>query len=433
MGANIAKSAKLEKLVGTYHEEGPRGVARRLRDKSLELAFPHLGPKFIRFKYKPGTPLITDVLLADPELAAPVVAEPRSPGQPLTIAWVIPPVGPGGGGHTTISRVAKQLIADGHKVTFTIYDNSSRQLNSESVTGLRDFYGLDVDMLELHELDTADAVIATSWETAYAVNKVGINPATGLAPHKFYFVQDFEPSFYGIGTEYVLAEQTYRFGFYGVTAGPWLTMRVNEYGMEAEPFQFGVDLDIYRLDPEHAPQRKKQVIFYARPTTERRGFELGLMALTLFHEAHPEYEIITFGQDMSKFELPFPARNLGVITEHQLADLYQESVACLLLSLTNVSLLPLELLAAGCVPVMNDGENNRMVLGETPGILYSGVMPTSLARKLNEAVENPDIESNALAISGAVQGRSWEAGLKQAARIIERRTTGQPPASEMEI
>jgi len=419
------KSAKLEKLIGTYHEEGPRGVARRLRDKTAEIAFPHLGPKYVRFKYKPGNPLIADVLKADPDNQRITPAEPRAIDKKLTIAWVIPPVGPGGGGHTTISRVARRLQADGHNVTFTIYDNASRQFNSEAQPGLKEFYNLDVDMLELDQLHTADAVIATSWETAYAVNTV----ADG--PHKFYFVQDFEPSFYGIGTEYVLAEQTYRFGFYGVTPGPWLVTRLAEYGMDSEPFDFGVDLDIYRLDPNNAPERKKQVLFYARPLTERRGFELGLMALTLFHEAHPEYEIITFGQDLSKFELPFPARNLGILTEAELAQLYQESVACLLLSLTNVSLLPLELLAAGCVPVMNDGENNRMTLKDTPGILYSGVMPTSLARKLNEAVENPDLEANALAISQAVEGRSWDAGLDQAADIIVRRITGQPPAHQI--
>jgi len=74
---------------------------------------------------------------------------------------------------------------------------------------------------------------------------------------------------------------------------------------------------------------------------------------------------------------------------------------------------------------MNDGENNRMVLGDTHGILYSGVMPTALARKLNEAVENSDIDGNAKAISGAVQGRSWDAGLTQAANIIVNRVTGQ--------
>ena len=409
---------KISRLAGTFREEGARGVARRIRDKIAEIFFPHLGPKYPRFQYKPGTPRIVDVLAADPEHPR-VAARPRTPGKPLTIAWVIPPVGPGGGGHTTISRVARQLQNDGHKVLFSVYDNSSRQYNTEAQEGLREHYNLDVDMIPLEELATVDAVIATAWETAYAVNSV----AEG--PHKFYFVQDFEPSFYGIGTENILAEQTYRLGFYGVTAGKWLTAKVAEYGMAADYFDFGVDLDIYRLNPQKAPKRKKQVIFYARPMTERRGFELGLMALTLFHEQHPEYEIITFGQDLSKFALPFPATNLGVITERQLAKLYQESVACLLLSLTNVSLLPLELLAAGCVPVMNDGENNRMVLGETPGILYSkSPLPVDLAAKLSEAVENPDIAANAEFISASVENRSWDKGLEMAKNIIVEKTTG---------
>jgi hypothetical protein len=30
---------------------------------------------------------------------------------------------------------------------------------------------------------------------------------------------DFEPWFYPMGTDYVLAENTYRFNFYGFTAG----------------------------------------------------------------------------------------------------------------------------------------------------------------------------------------------------------------------
>ena len=410
---------KLQRLMGTYREEGPRGVARRVRDKTAEVAFPHLGPKYPRFMYKPGTPRVADVLAADPETHVPDVPLARAGFKPLTIAWVIPPVGPGGGGHTTISRVARQLQSAGHDVRFSVYDNSSRQYNSEAQLGLREHYNLDVEMIPLEDLHTADAVIATAWETAYAINNV----APG--PHKFYFVQDFEPSFYGIGTEHLLAEQTYRFGFYGVTAGKWLTRRVGEYGMDADYFDFGVDLDIYRLDPEHAPERKKQVLFYARPMTERRGFELGLMALTLFHQAHPEYEILTFGQDLSKFRLPFPATNLGVLTEAELAALYKQSVACLLLSLTNVSLLPLELLAAGCVPVMNDGENNRLVLGETPGIIFSAdPMPASLARALGEAADNQDIAGNALAISRSVSGRSWDAGLQRAANIIVERVTG---------
>ena len=61
----------------------------------------------------------------------------------------------------------------------------------------------------------SDAVFATGWETAYPV----FNDAGDA--RKCYFVQDFEPLFYPVGSEYVLAENTYRFNFFGITAGKW--------------------------------------------------------------------------------------------------------------------------------------------------------------------------------------------------------------------
>jgi hypothetical protein len=75
---------------------------------------------------------------------------------------------------------------------------------------------------------------------------------------------------------------------------------------------------------------------------------------------------------------------------------------------------------------MNDGENNRMVLGDTPGIIYSDhPLPISLARSLTQAVLNPDIMGNARFISDQVTGRSWDEGLNQAERIIIEKATGQ--------
>src|SRR5690606_37442928 len=61
-----------------------------------------------------------------------------------------------------------------------------------------------------------DAIFATAWETAYPVF---VDPSTA---RRLYFVQDFEPTFYATGSNSVLAENTYRFGFHGITAGRWL-------------------------------------------------------------------------------------------------------------------------------------------------------------------------------------------------------------------
>ena len=62
----------------------------------------------------------------------------------------------------------------------------------------------------------ADAVFSTAWPTAYA------SRATASEGVRFYQVCDFESMFYPAGSNAVLAEDTYRFGFQGLTLGPWL-------------------------------------------------------------------------------------------------------------------------------------------------------------------------------------------------------------------
>src|SRR5690606_28754726 len=141
-------------------------------------------------------------------------------------------------------------------------------------------FKLDISVKKVTQYKDSDVIIATGWETAYPV----FNLKTRA--HKFYFVQDFEPLFYGYGSKAILAENTYKMGFYGITAGRWLTKKVSEYGMEADYFNFGADLDIYRPAVSEKIKKQKKVVFYARPVTERRAFELGVITLEIFHKKH---------------------------------------------------------------------------------------------------------------------------------------------------
>ena len=191
--------------------------------------------------------------------------------------------------------------------------------------------------------------------------------------------------------------------------------------MKADFFDFGADLDIYR--PRKKEAKKKQICFYGRPVTERRAFEIGVLALAKFHKLHPDYNIVFFGWDVSDFDIPFPYENRGIVDPSELAEIYHESQACLVLSLTNASLLPLELLAAGCVPVMNDGENNRLVIGENPDIVYTLDSPVELARGLDAVVSDPDIESRCIRISKSAESSSWDASYDKFEKIILREVT----------
>ena len=357
---------------------------------------------------------VEDVLQAD-FVGNPYVKPKKISAEKLNIAWVLSPISIGSGGQNTIARFAKSLQKRGHNVMFFIYESFAQQPAQYSHDILKKHFNIDVPCYPIRDYKNhnIDVVFATGWETAYPVFNMKTNA------HKFYFVQDYEPLFYGTGSKSVLAENTYRFGFYGITAGAWLTKQVSEkYGMEADYFDFGADLDIYH--PAENNQKKKQICFYARPVTERRAFEIGIMALTRFHQKHPDYEIVMFGWDISDYDIPFPYTDLGIVSHDKLAEVYQESAACLVLSLTNASLLPLELLASGCIPVMNEGENNRLVVGENENIIYTINSPIELAKGLDYVVSNEDVQGLCNKAADSVSQRSWDLSYEKFERIMMR-------------
>jgi O-antigen biosynthesis protein len=263
------------------------------------------------------------------------------------------------------------------------------------------------------EMQPAHGIFCTSWETAYpAFNST-------LEAKRFYFVQDFEPYFYPVGSLSVLAENTYKFGFYGVTAGGWLAQKLRtDYGMATDSFNFGNDSNLYSL----TNQGPRQEIFcYVRPYTERRGFELAVMALDLFHKQHPDFIINLAGWDVSDYDIPFPYNNLKTLELKELNALYNRCAAGLVISLTNMSLLPLELLGSGVIPVVNDGDNNRLV-SDNPYIAYSANDPRSLASALSAIVSRPDAAAHAKAAADSVQSTTWQQSGETFVAIVERET-----------
>lgn len=320
---------------------------------------------------------------------------------PYTINWVMSPPGRGSGGHQNIFRFIKFLESRGH--TCRVYIYSSR--NPVPVERIKDnlkvgYSQVSATMEYLNgPMDEADAVFATGWETAYPVFN---DPGTA---RKMYFVQDFEPLFYPVGSEYVLAENTYRFGFYGITAGGWLADKLKKnYGMQCSYYDFGAERELYKYSNK---SQRKEVFFYARPVTPRRGFELGIMALDIFHKNHPEYVINLAGWDVSTYKIPFPYNNLKSLSLDQLSDVYNRCSAALVVSLTNMSLLPLELLSCGTIPIVNEGENNRMV-SSNPYIEYAPASPDGLAAALSKVVTKKDLPDYAQKASQSVQGVDWQ-------------------------
>ncbi len=106
-------------------------------------------------------------------------------------------------------------------------------------------------------------------------------------------------------------------------------------------------------------------------------------------------------------KIPFPAITPGVLPTSALGSLYRSCDVALVLSHTNLSLLPLELMACGCAVVSNSGPNTEWVLTDRISRL-ANLDPESLAQAVIETLENDDLRLQMIAAGLAfVQSTDW--------------------------
>ncbi|MDY7233131.1 glycosyltransferase [Hyalangium rubrum] len=359
-------------------------------------------------------------LLAQPPKARAVVpsssARTLDP-EHLVINWVIPPFGRGGGGHMTIFRTIHFLELLGHRCRVYMTDSHGLPPEPMRLQAMVHQWFLPIQAPVLHlgeeEMEPADIVMATAWHTAYRVR------ATNCAPVKAYFIQDYEPDFFGVGAEWQMAEDTYRFGFYGLTAGPWLeSLMRTKYGMHARSFQLAVDHDVYYPDPV-LRDGKRKVFAYMRPNTTRRGFELVALSLGQVKARFPEVEIHIAGAELPPSALPFPFVSHGVLDFDGLRRVFSASDVAVCLSFTNYSLLPQELAACGCPVVDIDVESTHQAYPEGAVVLAPPTV-AGISQEVCRLLEDEALRQRTIAAGFQyVRGLSWEKAVLQTEEALK--------------
>lgn len=237
------------------------------------------------------------------------------------------------------------------------------------------------------QIEPADFAIATNWPTAAVAQE------SAIARVKFYFVQDYEPEFYAKDDPYYApAEASYDLDLGIVTIGEYLRNRLAEKGGWCRSIPFAMDNSFLNIDFRPMTQNFKgcSIIFFARPGIPRRNFEAGVEALRLVNEAFPEVKISMYG--LEKFhKLPFIYENLGQLSQEALASVMSESDIHLSFSLTNISTVIYEAMAAGCACVEADVEAVRPMVKDGHDCILAEPTGPGTFKALSKLIKSPEL------------------------------------------
>jgi glycosyltransferase involved in cell wall biosynthesis len=339
-----------------------------------------------------------------------------------TLNWILQAPFKGSGGYTSIFRMAGLLVDLGYCINFYIEKIGHFRHKSDEfiIDYLYNHFNVGKINLFIGHKNFADAGItfATGWPTAYVVNKI---KNTNV---KVYFVQDYEAEFYPEDSkEYALAKGTYSLGLPAITLGSYLAGRLKkDHGMETSYIDFAAERSLFFQKPA-ARSNKIRIIFYARPSTKRRGFETGREALGKVWKKHgDQIEIALFGaDDLEKHNIPFPYINLGILSEKQLAREFACSDIGISFSLSNISLVPLEMMSCQCAVLEIRSESSEGILSDNDNCLLAAFDSNEIAVKINFLIENP-LKRKKISLSGLEYAEkfSWENSAKKMDSIIHQ-------------
>jgi glycosyltransferase involved in cell wall biosynthesis len=352
----------------------------------------------------------------------------RPDQQPIRSAtWFIPPPAHVAfGGLYTIFRFMSDFRDRGIEPQVAIYGDDLLDVSRLRTDLEREFPNLAgvrvlvirSGLAELARLDATDAAFCTYWTTAYLLLRFN------RTARKFYFVQDFEPSFYEAGPQYALAESTYRFGFTGIFNTPGLAEAIgSRYGMPGVVFVPAVDRrysDGSRR-PRTGPVR---IFFYARPNRPRNAFLLGVAVMRQLAARYGDrIEMVTAGGDWSpeEFQLGGNVTALGLLpTIEEVAELYRScDIGFVFMFSKHPSYQPLEFMASGVATVTNTNEDNLWLLRNEHNCLLAEPSPTAMAEAIGRLVDDTALRDRIVAAGLAAVSRDWTPQLNRVWSFVQ--------------
>lgn len=327
------------------------------------------------------------------------------------------------GGQTSALRLGTQLAAQGFEVAYAVYKRQSKEemrfCAKSSLSGVEGtFYPANVLNAMIAKQKGADIVIATSWDTVSFVKK--------LPGYKMYFVQDYEPYFYSFGELSLLAKKTYEQGLHMVSLGAWNKEMIEKNCNVVSP----LDVIEFPYEKGEYPEKKRNFSEYEKKTTfifavnvKYYGKRLPCIIQYIIKELTECFQkdgiildVRYFGEAKS-FHTE-GGRNLGMLTKKELSELYRKADFGMVASMSNISLIPYEMLASG-LPVIEFADGTFPYFFKEKSAILTGLSGKELYMELKRCIQHPNLlEQYMENARQELDGLSWKRTGEQFGDII---------------
>lgn len=348
----------------------------------------------------------------------------NNPNPGKQIIAVMPSIHPHAGGTTSALRIFNYLAQNGYNVEVLCYDNDNvDEMLKNARINVPGFSGSFVtsDMAKKRKYNVC---IATNWISVYYAKK--------FSGYKFYFVQDYEPFFTETGDQSCLAKKTYELGFHIISLGKWNLEQINKYCNNSSKMDY-ID---FPFEPKEYPYKKRDYSKYSQKKTirlaiytRRVGRRIPVITQHIIQnmgnelaKAGIKLEPIFYG--LNPKDKVFYGKNAGKLSKTELRDLYYKSDFGMVASITNISLVPMEMHSCGLPLIEFFDGSYRYFLGEDTAILIDYNYKT-LTQKILYYIAHPcELEKMNEKARSVFQHCTWSNTCNQFKLIIDNNSQG---------
>ena len=342
-----------------------------------------------------------------------------APKEIKRIIFIVPGMVKYSGGHTSILRLGTQLSKK-YEVEYVSYIESDIDTMKEAAYYNLSNYKGKISNYSTLRTSEEDILIATFWESVYYLKS--------LKAYKMYLIQDCEPYFYTYGDKYILAAKTYELGLHMISLGKWNVEKIKKQLKNRKytidyiefPYERKEYYNIKRNYYEYKNKKKLKLCVYVKEDEKRIPFLIEKILISLKEQlkySNIDLEIFYFGNE--KYLKLRGGKNLGKLSKENLNKLYNEVDFGMCASITNISLVPYEMLATG-LPLIEFKEGSFKYFFEKESAILINFDAKDLKNKILENISNPELLKEKVMNAQKILSKlSWENSGEQFMKIVE--------------